>query len=159
MGKKKKKAAPSRIAAQNRRARHDYEILEEFEAGICLLGTEVKSLRDGKGNLTDSYADPKDDAVYLLNAYIPEYRKCGEKFNHDPLRPRKLLLHMREIKKLSGKVKTKGLTLIALDIHWTQKGIAKVKLGLAKGKTKHDKRQSEKDRDWQRDKSRIMREK
>ncbi len=157
-GKNKRKKAPkSNIAAQNRKARHNYEILEEYEAGICLVGTEVKSLRAGHANIIDSYADPKGEALYLINAYIPEYEQAGQ-FNHHTHRPRKLLLHKREIKRLMGKVQTKGLTLVALDIHFNEKGIAKVKLGLAKGKTKYDKRQTEKDRDWARDKSRILKE-
>lgn len=152
----KKKKDLSNIAAQNRKARHNYEILEELEAGICLVGTEVKSLRAGKANIIDSYAEPKGGEIYLVNAHIPEYGKAAHQFNHDPRRPRKLLLKAREIKKLTGKVQEKGLTLIALSIYFNRKGRAKVKLGLGKGKTRYDKRESEKKRDWQRKKAQIM---
>lgn len=144
------------IAAQNRKARHDYNILEEYEAGICLNGTEVKSLRTGKANIVDAYADIRDDAVWLLNSYIPEYKNASNYYNHNPRRERKLLLHKREIKKLFGKVKEKGLTLIALSIYFNKKGLAKVKLALCSGKTKYDKRQTIKERDWQRQKSRTL---
>jgi len=157
--KKKKKADDiGRIAANNRKARHNYEIVEEIEAGICLVGTEIKSLRTGKANIIDSYAEIKSNEVYLINSYIPEYEKSSDYFNHQTRRVRKLLLHKKEIKKLTGKVLIKGMSLIALDIHFNDKGIAKVKLGLCKGKSKYDKRQTEKDRDWDRKKSRIIRE-
>lgn len=158
-GKKKKKGeSPNRIAARNRKARHNYEVVEEFEAGICLVGTEIKSLRTGKASIIDSYGEIKDSEIFLINAYIPEYEKSSGYFNHATRRPRKLLLHKREIKKLMGKVLIKGMTLIALDIHFNEKGIAKVKLGLCKGKSKYDKRQTEKDRDWERKKQRVIRE-
>lgn len=137
------------IAVQNRRARYDYHIEEEFEAGLMLVGTEVKSLRTGQANLTDAYAEVgKDGAVWLINCYIPEYNKAMKGLNHNSRRERKLLLHEREIKRLMGKVQAKGYTLIPLDIHFNKKGIAKVKLGLAKGKTNYDKRQSEKEKEW-----------
>ena len=161
MGAKKKKVNPHFYAAQNRRARHDYAIIEEIEAGIMLQGTEVKSLRTGQANLNDSYAEAQliDGTldIFLLNAYIPEYKQ-GNRENHSTRRPRKLLLKSREIKRLYGKVMQKGLTLIPLDIHWNKKGLAKVQLGLCKGKSKYDKRQSDKDRTWDRDKQRAMRE-
>ena len=156
MAVKKKKKDTSNIAAQNRKAWHNYEILEEYEAGIVLTGTEVKSLRSGKANLAESYGEPKDDAIFLINSYIPEYGKAVD--NHNPHRPRKLLLHAREIKKLTGKVNEKGLTLVALSIFFNKKGLAKVKLGLAKGKTKYDKRESEKKKDWDRKKSQLLKE-
>jgi SsrA-binding protein len=159
--KKKKKTNPARIAIQNRRARHEYLVVEDIEAGIMLEGTEVKSLRTGQGNLQDSYAEPQFDgqgnlAIYLLNAYIPEYKQ-GNRFNHQTRRDRKLLLNKREIKRLAGKVRTKGLTLVPLDVHWNDKGLAKVQLGLCKGKSNYDKRQSDKDRTWGLDKQRAMR--
>jgi len=157
MASKKKKPAPTNIAAQNRKARHNYTVLEEYEAGICLLGTEVKSLRKGGANIVDSHADASDGEIFLLNSYIPEYNKTTMYKNHAPRRPRKLLLHKKEIKKLTGKVQEKGFTLIALDIHFNEKGIAKVKLGLCKGKSNYDKRETEKNRDWDRKKARIMR--
>ncbi len=155
----KKNKIPNRIAADNRKARHNYEILEEYEAGICLVGTEVKSLRSGKTSIADSYAEPQNGEIFLFNSYIPEYGKATSFNHHAPRRPRKLLLHKREIKKLTGKIQEKGLTLIPLNIHFTSKGLAKVKLGLARGKTKYDKRETEKNRDWQREKSRVMRKK
>lgn len=156
--KKKKGAEPSRIAADNRKARHNYQVLEEYEAGICLAGSEIKSLRTGKANITDSYAEISGEEVFLINAYIPEYDKTPKQFSHATRRPRKLLLHKKEIKRLMGKVLTKGLTLIALDIHYNDKGLAKVKLGLCRGKTNYDKRRTEQDRDWERKKQRIMRD-
>ncbi len=157
-GKKKKGAEPSLIAASNRRARHEYEVLEEYEAGICLMGTEIKSLRTGKANIADSYAEVKDEEVFLVNAYIPEYEKSTAKNNHATRRPRKLLLHRKEIKRLMGRVLQKGQTLIALDIHYNEKGVAKVKLGLCRGKSNYDKRQTQKDREWNIKKQRVMRE-
>lgn len=144
-----------RSAAQNRRARHDYEILEEYEAGIVLGGSEVKSLRAGKASIQDSYADVRGGALWLVNSHIPVYLQAG-RFNHDPYRPRKLLMHKKEIRKLIGKTQTKGLTLIPLSVYFNARGLAKVKLALGRGKTKHDKRESEKKRDWQREKSRIL---
>jgi len=157
MGGKKKAKEPSRIVAQNRRARHDYEIIEEIEAGVILLGTEVKSMREGTVNLADSHADIQGEDIVLVNAYIAPYKQASEKLNHEPNRPRKLLLHRREIIKLIGKVQKKGFTLIALDIHWNNKGKAKIKLGLCRGKSKYDKRQSEKERDWKMQKARVVR--
>ncbi len=158
----KKKTDTSNVAAQNRKARFNYEILEEIEAGIMLTGTEVKSIRAGKANIADSYAEPSDYdgdfALYLVNAYIPEYGKAGKHLNHNPTRPRKLLLHKREVSRLAGKVEQKGLTLVPLDIHWNKKGMAKVKLALCKGKTNYDKRASEKDKDAKREQSRALKE-
>lgn len=152
-----KQHLPQRIAADNRRARFNYEILEEIEVGICLVGTEVKSLREGKANIQDAYAEEKDGALWLINAYIPEYKQ-GNRFNHETRRPRKLLLHRREINKMGGKSLVKGLTIIPLSLYFNEKGRAKILLALAKGKATHDKRQSIKDRDWKRDKARMMKE-
>lgn len=159
----KKKPDTSALAATNRKARFNYEVLEEVEAGIVLTGTEVKSVRAGKASIGESYAEPADYegdgvALYLVNAHIPEYGKAGQHLNHRPTRPRKLLLKKREMMRLIGKVEAKGLTLIPLDIHWNKKGIAKVRLGLCKGKSSIDKRQTEKDRDWQREQARTLRE-
>ncbi|MBL6931846.1 MAG: SsrA-binding protein SmpB [Rhodospirillales bacterium] len=155
----KKKKGPDNIAAQNRKARHDYFIEENYEAGIMLTGTEVKSLREGRATITEAYASDEDDgALYLINAYIPEYESARH-FNHDPKRKRKLLLHKREIEKLRNAVNRKGMTLVALSIFFNERGMAKVDLGLAKGKQHHDKRQDMKDRDWKRDKARLMRAK
>ncbi len=147
-----------KIVAENRKARFDYHIEDVFEAGLALAGTEVKSLRFGEGSIAESYAEVKDGQVWLINANIPEFSH-GNRHNHEPKRPRKLLLHEREIDKLFGAVERKGMTLVPLSIYFNSRGRAKVELALAKGKQAHDKRQTMKDRDWQRDKARLMREK
>jgi SsrA-binding protein len=147
-----------RTVAQNRRARHDYTIEETVEAGIMLAGSEVKALREGRGNLNDAYAGPLEGALWLYNAYIPEYR-AANRYNHETRRPRKLLLHRRQIDRLSGLVQREGATLVPLSVYFNERGIAKVQLGLAHGKRKADKRASEKAREWQRDKARILRDK
>lgn len=147
-----------KIVADNRRARHDFFIEETFEAGIVLSGSEVKSLRAGRANLNDSYADASNGEIFLLNCHIAEY-KGANRFNHEPKRPRKLLLHKNQIKRLFGKVNTKGLTLIPLSMYFNNKNMVKVELGLAKGKKLHDKRDSEKQRDWDREKQRMLRDK
>jgi SsrA-binding protein len=146
-----------KTVAENRRARFDYFIDEKFEAGIALSGTEVKSLRSGEGTIAESYAEVRGGEAWLINANIPEFSH-GNRFNHEPKRPRKLLLHAREIEKLLGAVERKGMTMIPLSIYFNSRGRAKVELGLAKGKQTHDKRASIKDRDWQRDKARLMRD-
>jgi len=146
----------ARIAAQNRKARHDYAIQNTIEAGIVLTGSEVKSLRLGQGNITESYAIERDGEMVLLNAYIPEYKQAG-KFNHETRRPRKLLLNRREIDKLGGQVQRDGMTLVPLKIYFNPRGIAKVELAVAKGKQKGDKREAEKKRDWEREKGRLLR--
>jgi len=147
-----------KIVAENRRARFNYSIEDVFEAGLALQGTEVKALRGGEGSIAESYAEVKDGQVFLVNANIPEFSH-GNRHNHIPKRPRKLLLHEREINKLFGAVERKGMTLVPLSIYFNSRGRAKVELALAKGKQAHDKRASIKDRDWQRDKARLMREK
>ncbi len=149
---------PPHIAAQNRKARHEYTIVDTVEAGIMLVGTEVKSLRAGKGNISEAYAGPSGDELWLFNAYIPEYQ-AKMPFPHETRRPRKLLVRHREMNKLLGAVAKDGMTLVPLDIHFNERGIAKVSLGLAKGKKHHDKREAEKKRDWNREKARLMREK
>lgn len=143
------------IIAHNRKARHDYFIEDSFEAGIALLGSEVKSIRAGNVNIIDAYADQKNEEVYLLGAYIAEY-KGSTHFNHPTKRPRKLLLHKKEISKLFGKLKIKGYTLVPLSIYINAKNLIKVEVGLAKGKKQHDKRASEKERDWKIEKARIL---
>jgi SsrA-binding protein len=145
-----------RIAAQNRRARHNYLIEETLEAGLMLMGSEVKALREGRGNLNDAYAQARDGDLWLYNAYIPEYR-AANRLNHQTRRARKLLLHKRQIERLSGLVQREGATLVPLKIYFNARGIAKVELGLAHGKRKQDKRASEKDREWKRDQARILR--
>lgn len=155
--KKQKKPEFGSPTIKNRRARYDYSIEEEVEAGIVLVGTEVKSLRKGEANLNDAYAGEQGEEMWLYNAYIAEYTG-GNQFNHESRRPRKLLLHKKEINKLMGRVKAKGVTLIPLSIYFSR-GRAKVKLGLATGKRQHEKRDTIKDRDWQRDKERLMKNK
>ena len=146
-----------KTVAENRRARFEYFIEEVFEAGIALSGTEVKSLRFGEGSIAESYAHVHDGEAWLINANIPEFSH-GNRFNHEPKRPRKLLLHTREIEKMIGAVERKGMTLVPLSVYFNSKGRAKVELALAKGKQTHDKRQTMKDRDWQRDKARLLRD-
>ncbi|WP_340588035.1 SsrA-binding protein SmpB [Erythrobacter alti] len=147
-----------KVVAENRKARHNYFIEETFEAGIALQGTEVKALRAGEGSIAESYAEVKDGQVFLVNANIPEFSH-GNRNNHEPKRPRKLLLHSREIDKMLGAVERKGMTLVPLSVYFNGRGRAKVELALAKGKQAHDKRATIKDRDWKRDKARLMREK
>ena len=146
-----------RVVAENRRARYDYFLDDKFEAGIMLTGTEVKSLRAGSGTIAESYAEVKDDEVWLINANIPEWSH-GNRYNHTPTRPRKLLLNRRQINKLHGAVMRKGMTIVPLSIYFNSKGRAKLELALAKGKKAPDKRQTEKDRDWKRQQGRLMRE-
>jgi SsrA-binding protein len=148
----------TKIVAENRRARFEYHIDEVFEAGIALTGTEVKSLRFGEGSIAESYAEIRDGQAWLVNSNIPEFSH-GNRFNHVPKRPRKLLLNAREISKLLGAVERKGMTMVPLTVYFNSRGRAKVELALAKGRQAHDKRQVLKDRDWQRDKARLMREK
>lgn len=150
--------APANIAAQNRRARHDYFIEDTIEAGIMLVGTEVKSLRQGKANISEAYAGQMEGELYLFNAYIPEYQSRTF-FTHETRRPRKLLVHKRELRRLLMAIGREGMTLVPLTIHFNPRGIAKVGLGLAKGKKKHDRRDAEKERDWKREKARVMRAK
>ncbi len=146
-----------KIVAENRRARYDYAIDDKFEAGIALTGTEVKSLRFGEGSIAESYADVEDGEIWLINANIPEFSH-GNRHNHDPRRRRKLLLHGNEINKLRAAVERKGMTLVPLSIYFNSKGRAKVELALAKGKKQHDKRATEKARDWKREQGRLLRE-
>jgi SsrA-binding protein len=154
-----KKADPEKkVVADNRKARFSYSIEDTLEAGIQLLGSEVKSLRSGKATIAESYAQAKDGELVLVNSYIPEYTQAS-RFNHEPRRPRKLLVHKREVHKLSVAIQREGMTLIPLRLYFTPKGIAKLELGIAKGKKLHDKRETEKKRDWQRDKARLMRDK
>ena len=150
---------PGRLAAQNRRARHEYFIDDTVEAGIALAGTEVKSLRLGRANIQDGYAGDMAGELYLFNAHIPEYGQAGRFFQHEPKRPRKLLVHRRQMNQLLGAVRRDGVTLVPLSIYFNDRGIAKVELGVARGKRKHDKRETEKDRAWQREKARVLRDK
>ncbi|WP_316859867.1 SsrA-binding protein SmpB [uncultured Cohaesibacter sp.] len=159
MAQSKKKSDPNnRVVAENRKARHDYEIGEVIEAGLQLTGTEVKSLRVGKANIAESYASDEGGEIILINSHIPEYDQ-GNRFNHEPRRPRKLLLHKREIAKLSQGVHRDGMTIVPLKLYFNDKGRAKLAIAIARGKKNYDKRQDAKKRDWQRDKARLMREK
>ena len=152
------KGKPRRDAAVNRRARFNYEIGQVYEAGIALTGTEVKSLREGHANIADSYAGEKGGELWLYNAYVPEYLQAN-RFNHETRRPRKLLLHRREISRLIGAVDREGMTIVPLRIFFNDRGRAKVELAVARGKKLHDKRETSKKRDWGREKARLMREK
>jgi SsrA-binding protein len=146
-----------KVVAENRRARFDYAVDEVFEAGIALQGTEVKSLRFGEGNIADSYAEVKDGQVWLVNANIPEFSH-GNRFNHEPRRPRKLLLSAREINKMYGAVARQGMTLVPLTVYFNSRGRAKVELALAKGRKAPDKREHIKERDWKREQQRLMKD-
>lgn len=157
MAKKKKSDPNNRVVAENRKARHNYEIGDVIEAGLQLTGTEVKSLRVGKANIAESYASDENGEIVLINSHIPEYDQ-GNRFNHEPRRPRKLLLHKREIVKMINAVQRDGMTIVPLKLYFNDKGIAKLAVAVAKGKKAYDKRQDAKKRDWQRDKARLMRE-
>ncbi len=153
-----KKDNPNRkVIADNRKARFNYEIGETFEAGIQLLGTEVKSLRANKATIGEAYVSPENGEIWLINSFIPEYLQANQ-FNHDPRRHRKLLLHRREMAKLMNAVQREGMTIVPLKMYFNGRGIAKMEIALAKGKKIHDKRETEKKRDWQRQKARLLRE-
>jgi SsrA-binding protein len=145
--------------AENRKARYEYAIGDTYEAGIQLTGTEVKSLRAGQANIAESYASAEQGGIFLINAYIPEYKAAGDFFQHEPRRPRRLLLHKKEIHKLAIAVDRQGMTMVPLELYFNERGRAKLKLALATGKKLHDKRADEAKRDWQRQKARLMRDK
>ena len=153
-----KKDPKQKIAAENRKARHNYFIENEMEVGIMLEGSEVKSLREGRAQIAEIYANVEDGELWLINSYIPAYDKA-KTFGHDERRRRKLLAHQREIARLWQGIGREGATLVPLKIYFNEKGVAKLQLGIAKGKKMSDKRETEKKRDWQRDKARLMREK
>ena len=150
-----KKERPIKVVAENRKARFNYAIEDTVETGIALTGTEVKSIRNGKTTIAESYADSKDGEIWLINANIPEYLQAN-RFNHEPRRRRKLLLSKREISRLRVGINREGMTLVPLKIYFNEKGRAKLELALAKGKKLHDKRETEKERDWNREKSRLF---
>jgi SsrA-binding protein len=154
----KKKDDGRKTVAVNRKARYSYAIGETFEAGIQLSGTEVKSLRDNKATIAESYVSPEKGEIWLINATIPEYLQAN-RFNHEPRRPRKLLLQKRQIAKLMIAVDREGMTIVPLKVYFNERGRAKVEIALAQGKKLHDKRESEKKRDWQREKGRLLRDK
>ncbi len=147
----------NKIVAENRKARFNYEIVDTYEAGLVLKGTEVKSLREGKANIAESYASDEDGEIWLINSYLPEYLQAN-RFNHEPRRRRKLLMSRREIDRLRAAVSREGMTLIPLKVYFNEKGRAKLELALGKGKKLHDKRETEKERDWNRQKTRLLKE-
>jgi len=151
-----KKPRTFKVIADNRKARFNYEIGEVVEAGIALTGTEVKSLRQGRANIAESYADAKGGEIWLVNANIPEYLQAS-RFNHAPKRPRKLLLHRRQINKLAAAVDREGMTIVPLKLFFNDKGRAKIEIALGRGKKLHDKRETEKKRSWERERGRLMR--
>ena len=155
--KKEKGLLESGMVAENRRARFDYEILETLEAGIVLRGTEVKSLRNGKAQIAESYVSPEDGELWLINANIPEYVQAN-RFNHDEKRRRKLLVSAREMAKLARGVERQGNTIVPLKLYFNERGMAKLLIGLAKGRKSYDKREVQKDRDWSRDKQRLLKQ-
>ena len=155
--KKRQDSGGGKTIADNRKARYNFEILDTFEAGIVLQGTEVKSLREGGANIRESYVSPENDELFLVNAHIDEY-KFGNRHNHIPRRPRKLLMKRREIDKLGQGVQCDGLTIIPLKMYFDERGLVKMTVGLAKGKKIHDKRETEKKRDWDKQKARVMKE-
>jgi SsrA-binding protein len=154
----KKKDPERRVVAENRKARFSYAIDSTLEAGLMLMGSEVKALRSGKATIAEAYAFAKDGEIFLVNAYIPEYTMAN-RFNHEPRRPRKVLVRKTEAKRLAQAIQREGMTLIPLRVYFNARGIAKIELGIAKGKKLHDKRETEKKRDWARDKARLMRDK
>ena len=154
----KKDTSGRKIVADNRKARFNYLIGETFEAGIQLAGTEVKSLRQSKATIAESYVSPERGEIWLINANIPEYLQAN-RFNHEPKRPRKLLLNKRQIGRLMGAVQREGMTIVPLRLYFNERGMAKVEIALATGKKLHDKRETEKARDWAREKGRLIREK
>jgi len=147
-----------KVVADNRKARFNYEIGEVFEAGIMLTGTEVKSLRSGKATIAESYADSRGGEIWLINSNIPEYLQAS-RFNHEPKRRRKLLLHKKQVNKLAGAVEREGMTLVPLRLYFNERGRAKLELALARGKKLHDKRETLKKRSWDRERGRLLREK
>ena len=153
----KKGAPPRKLVAENRRARREYEIEDTLEAGVMLTGTEVKALREGQVNIAESYASAEHGEIWLINANIPEY-SAGNRENHAPKRPRKLLLHRREIARLFQAVERKGYTLVPLKLYFNDKGRAKLEIGIGLGKKLHDKRDTDKQRDWNRQKQRLLRD-
>ena len=160
--KKKNKGgliSTDKVVADNRRANFDYALEDKFEAGLVLVGTEVKSLRHGQCMLAESHVAEKNGELHLLNCHIPEYQQASQLMQHDPRRPRKLLLKKREMNKLMGAVSREGYTIVPTKLYFDKKGLAKLEIALAKGKKQHDKRETKKQRDWNRDKQRIMREK
>ncbi|HWY13907.1 MAG TPA: SsrA-binding protein SmpB [Rhizomicrobium sp.] len=155
---RKKEEPERRVVADNRKARHAYAIESTLETGLALMGSEVKALRSGRATIAESYAQAKDGEIFLINSYIPEYAMAN-RFNHEPRRPRKVLVHKKEGRRLAAAVQREGMTLIPLRVYFNVKGVAKLELGVARGKKLHDKRETEKARDWARTKARLLRAK
>jgi SsrA-binding protein len=153
-----RKADPnSKVAVENRKARFNYEVLDTLETGLVLSGTEVKALRGGHANIQESYASFEGGEIWLINSYLPEYLQAN-RFNHEPRRRRKLLVSKREMARLSQSIEREGMTLVPLKIYFNDKGRAKLLLAIARGKKLHDKRETEKQRDWNREKGRLLKE-
>lgn len=157
-GRKKPPGRKARRVADNRKARFNYELGERYEAGLVLLGTEVKALREGAANIAEAYIEPRDRELWLVNAHVAEFSH-GNRANHEPRRPRKLLMSRRQIDRLDGAVRLKGMTIVPLALYFDPKGRAKLEIALARGKKVHDKRETKKERDWARQKSRLLRDK
>ena len=155
---RKREEPERRVVADNRKARHAYAIESTLETGLALMGSEVKALRSGRATIAESYAQAKDGEIFLINSYIPEYAMAN-RFNHEPRRPRKVLVHKKEGRRLAAAVQREGMTLIPLRVYFNVKGVAKLELGVARGKKLHDKRETEKARDWARAKARLLRAK
>ncbi|MGN6582373.1 MAG: SsrA-binding protein SmpB [Rhizobiaceae bacterium] len=153
----KEKTSNNKTVAENRKARFSYEVLDTYEAGLALTGTEVKSLRQGQANIQESYASAEDGEIWLINSYIPEYLQ-GNRFNHEPRRRRKLLLNKREMARLAQSVEREGMTMVPLKIYFNDRGRAKLLLAIARGKKLHDKRETAKQRDWGRERARLLKE-
>ena len=157
MAKDKKPDTNGKTVAENRKARYSYEVMDTYEAGLALTGTEVKSLREGHANIQESYASAEGGEIWLINSYLPEYLQ-GNRFNHEPRRRRKLLLKKKEMARLAQAVEREGMTMVPLKIYFNERGRAKLLLAVARGKKLHDKRETEKQRDWAREKGRLMKE-
>ena len=158
MAAKKKKKEKNGLIAENRRARYEFSLEDTFEAGIQLTGTEVKSLREGQANIAESYVSPENGEIMLINANIPEYQQAGPFYQHAPRRPRRLLLHKKEIAKIAQAVDRQGMTTVPLRLYFNDRGLVKLQIAVAQGKKLHDKRDNERKRDWNRQKQRIMRD-
>ena len=151
------KTSSGKTVAENRKARFAYEVMDTYEAGLALTGTEVKSLREGQANIQESYASSEGGEIWLINSYVPEYLQ-GNRFNHEPRRRRKLLLNKKEMAKLAQAVEREGMTMVPLKIYFNDRGRAKLLLAVARGKKLHDKRETERKRDWDREKGRLLKE-
>jgi len=158
MAVKRKKKDKNGLIAENRRARYDFALEETYEAGLQLTGTEVKSLREGQANIAESYVSPENGEIMLINANIPEYQQAGPFYQHAPRRPRRLLLHKKEIAKIAQAVDRQGMTMVPLRLYFNDRGLVKLLIAVAQGKKLHDKRDTERKRDWNRQKQRIMRD-